>query len=110
MSAWVMLSVAIVTEIAATMSLRASNGFTRLLPSIVVIAGYGLSFFLLSLVLKTLPVGMVYAIWSAVGIAALAILGRLVWNDPLPPLAVVGLLLIVGGIVVLRVAVGTAER
>ena len=110
MSAWVMLSVAIVTEIAATMSLRASNGFTRLVPSIVVIAGYGLSFFLLSHVLKTLPVGMVYAIWSAVGIAALAILGRLVWNDPLPPLAVAGLGLIVGGIVVLRVAIGAAER
>lgn len=110
MSAWVMLAVAIVTEITATMSLRASNGFTRLLPSIVVVAGYGVSFFLLSHVLKTLPVGMVYAIWSAVGIAAIAILGRLVWNDPLPPFAIAGLLLILGGIVVLRVAIGAAEQ
>jgi small multidrug resistance pump len=108
-SAWVLLAVAIVTEITATMSLRASNGFTRLAPSIVVVAGYCLSFFLLSLVLKTLPVGMVYAIWSAVGVAALAILGRIVWNDPLPPLAIAGLVLIVGGIVVLRVAIGAAE-
>lgn len=110
MSAWVMLAVAIVTEITATMSLRASNGFTRLLPSIVVVAGYGVSFFLLSHVLKTLPVGMVYAIWSAVGIAAIAILGRLVCNDPLPPFAIAGLLLILGGIVVLRVAIGAAEQ
>jgi small multidrug resistance pump len=104
-----MLAAAIATEVTATMSLRASNGFSRLVPSIVVVAGYGVSFFLLAQVLKTLPVGMVYAIWSAVGIAALAILGKIVWNDPLPPLAIAGLLLIIGGIVVLRTAIGAAE-
>ena len=104
-----MLAIAIVSEVAATASLRASHGFSRLWPSIVVVVGYGVSFFLLSQVLKTLPVGMVYAIWSAVGIAILAILGKVVWGDPLPPLAVVGLVLIVSGIVVLRAAVGTVE-
>jgi small multidrug resistance pump len=109
MNAWSMLAIAIVSEVAATASLRASHGFSRLGPSIVVVVGYGVSFFLLSQVLKTLPVGMVYAIWSAVGIAILAILGKVVWDDPLPPLAVVGLLLIVGGIAVLRAAVGTVE-
>ncbi len=109
MNVWVMLAAAIATEVTATMSLRASNGFSRLVPSIVVVAGYGVSFFLLAQVLKTLPVGMVYAIWSAVGIAALAILGKIVWNDPLPPLAIAGLLLIIGGIVVLRTAIGAAE-
>ncbi|MGH2540218.1 MAG: DMT family transporter [Actinomycetota bacterium] len=109
MNAWLMLSIAIVSEVAATASLRASQGFSRLAPSIVVVIGYGVSFFLLSQVLKTMPVGMVYAIWSAVGIAVLAILGKMVWGDPLPPLAIAGLVLIIGGIVVLRVAVGTVE-
>jgi small multidrug resistance pump len=104
-----MLGIAIVSEVAATASLRASQGFSRLAPSIVVVIGYGVSFFLLSQVLKTLPVGMVYAIWSAIGIAILAILGKMVWGDPLPPLAIFGLALIIGGIVVLRVAVGTVE-
>ncbi|HJR97549.1 MAG TPA: multidrug efflux SMR transporter [Actinomycetota bacterium] len=109
MNAWLMLGIAIVSEIAATASLRASQGFTRLVPSIVVVIGYALSFFLLAHVLKTLPVGMVYAIWSAVGVAVLAVLGRVIWGDALPPLAILGLALIIGGILLLRVAVGPVE-
>ena len=109
MSAWVMLAIAIATEIVPTASLRASQGFTRLVPSIVVVVGYGISFFLLAQVLKTLPVGMVYAVWSAVGVAALTILGKVIWGDALPPLAILGIVLIVGGIVLLRVAVGAAK-
>jgi small multidrug resistance pump len=104
-----MLGIAIVSEVAATASLRASQGFSRLAPSIVVVIGYGLSFLLLAQVLKTLPVGMVYAIWSAVGVAVLAVLGKVIWGDPLPPLAILGLALIIGGILVLRVAVGPVE-
>lgn len=109
MNAWLMLGIAIVSEIAATASLRASQGFTRLVPSIVVVIGYALSFFLLAHVLKTLPVGMVYAIWSAVGVAVLAVLGKVIWGDALPPLAILGLALIIGGILLLRVAVGPVE-
>ena len=109
MNAWLILGIAIVSEIAATASLRASQGFTRLVPSIVVVIGYALSFFLLAHVLKTLPVGMVYAIWSAVGVAVLAVLGRVIWGDALPPLAILGLALIIGGILLLRVAVGPVE-
>jgi len=108
-NAWLMLGIAIVSEIAATASLRASQGFTRLVPSIVVVIGYALSFFLLAHVLKTLPVGMVYAIWSAVGVAVLAVLGRLIWGDALRPLAILGLALIIGGILLLRVAAGPVE-
>jgi len=108
-NAWLMLGIAIVSEIAATASLRASQGFTRLVPSIVVVIGYALSFFLLAHVLKTLPVGMVYAIWSAVGVAVLAVLGKVIWGDALPPLAILGLALIIGGILLLRVAVGPVE-
>jgi len=109
MNAWLMLGIAIVSEIAATASLRASQGFSRLVPSIVVVIGYGLSFFLLAQVLKTLPVGMVYAIWSAIGVAVLAVLGKVIWGDALPPLAILGLALIIGGILLLRVAVGPVE-
>lgn len=109
MNAWMMLGIAIASEIAATASLRASQGFSRLVPSIVVVIGYALSFFLLAHVLKTLPVGMVYAIWSAVGVAVLAVLGKVVWGDALPPLAILGLALIIGGILLLRVAVGPVE-
>jgi small multidrug resistance pump len=104
-----MLGIAIVSEVAATASLRASQGFSRLAPSIVVVIGYGLSFLLLAQVLKTLPVGMVYAIWSAVGVAVLAVLGKVIWGDPLPPLAILGIALIIGGILVLRAAVGPVE-
>ena len=109
MNAWMMLGIAIASEIAATASLRASQGFSRLVPSIVVVIGYALSFFLLAHVLKTLPVGMVYAIWSAVGVAVLAVLGKVVWGDALPPLAILGLALIIGGILLLRVVVGPVE-
>lgn len=106
MNTWVLLAIAIAAEVAGTMSLRASDGFKRVVPVVIVIVGYGVSFVLLAQVLKRLPIGVVYAIWSAVGISAIAILGKVVWNDPLPPLAIAGLALIVIGIVVLKVAVG----
>jgi len=95
---WVLLIAAIATEVASTLALRGSDGFSRLAPSIITIVGYIASFILLALVLKSLPVGIVYAIWSAVGIALVAILGRFIFGDPVPPLAAVGMVLIVGGV------------
>lgn len=95
---WLLLTGAIATEVAGTLALRGSNGFTRLAPSIVVVAGYVASFILLAIVLKTLPVGIVYAVWSAVGVALVAVLGRLIFGDPVPPLAIAGMVLIVGGV------------
>jgi small multidrug resistance pump len=94
-----MLGAAIGTEVAGTLALRASDGFTKLVPSLVVVVGYVASFILLALVLKTLPVGIVYAIWSAVGVALVAVLGKILFDDPVPPLAVLGMVLIVGGVV-----------
>jgi small multidrug resistance pump len=94
-----MLGAAIATEVGGTLALRGSDGFTRLLPSVITVVGYIASFVLLALVLKTLPVGIVYAIWSAVGIALVAIFGKLIFNDPVPPLALAGMVLIVGGVV-----------
>jgi small multidrug resistance pump len=95
---WFLLVVAIATEVVGTLALRASNGFTQIVPAVITVVTYLISIVLLALVLKTLPVGIVYAIWSAVGIALVAILGRVIFNDPVPPIAAVGMVLIVGGV------------
>lgn len=99
MIAWVLLGAAIATEVVGTLALRGSNGFTQLVPSAITVVGYVVSFVLLAIVLKSLPVGIVYAIWSAIGIALVAVLGKLIFNDPVPPLAVAGMVLIVGGVI-----------
>ena len=106
MSPWLLLSVAIAAEIAGTLALRASDGFTRLVPAAVVVVGYAISFTLLAQVLKTMSVGVVYAIWSAVGIAAIAILGRVLFDDPLPPLAVAGIAVIIVGVGLVQLSGG----
>lgn len=98
MLAWVLLVAAIATEVVGTLALRASDGLSRLVPTIIVIVGYLASFGLLAVVLKTMPVGIVYAIWSAVGVALVAVLGKVLFDDPVPPLAMVGMVLIVGGV------------
>ena len=95
---WVLLALAIATEVAGTLALRASDGMTKLEPAIIVVAGYLLSFWFLALVLKSLPVGIVYAIWAAIGIAAVAILGKIMFGDPVPPLAIGGIVLILAGV------------
>src|SRR5690242_2602632 len=99
MTAWVLLAAAIATEVVGTLALRGSNGFTQVVPSLITVVGYVASFVLLAIVLKSLPVGIVYAIWSAIGIALVAVLGKLIFNDPVPTLAVAGMVLIVGGVV-----------
>jgi len=97
--AWVLLVGAIATEVVGTLALRGSDGFSQLVPSVITVAGYVASFILLAIVLKSLPVGIVYAIWSAIGIALVAVLGKVIFNDPVPPLAVAGMVLIVGGVI-----------
>jgi small multidrug resistance pump len=101
---WVLLMAAIATEVASTLALRGSDGFSRLVPSIITVVGYVASFVLLAIVLKSLPVGIVYAIWSAVGIALVAVFGKIIFNDPVPPLAMVGMVLIVGGVTLVGVS------
>ena len=78
---WLLLALAIATEIAATVSLKASEGFTRLVPSIIVVVGYVASFALLARALRTIEVGVAYAIWSAVGTAAVAVLGIMLFDE-----------------------------
>jgi small multidrug resistance pump len=101
---WVLLMAAIATEVASTLALRGSDGFSRLVPSIITVVGYVASFVLLAIVLKSLPVGIVYAIWSAVGIALVAVFGKIIFNDPVPPLAMVGMVLIDGGVTLVGVS------
>lgn len=98
-----LLAAAIVSEVCATVSLKLSEGFSRVAPSIVVVAGYLCSFALLSIILKRgMQVGVVYAIWSAMGVALVAVIGVLFLREPLTWLQVGGLVLIIGGVAVLE--------
>ena len=102
MQSWLYLGVAILSEVAATSALKASEGFTRLWPSLVVVVGYGVAFFFLSLTLRTIPVAVAYAVWSGVGIALIAIIGWLLFGQALDLPGIVGIALIVAGVLVLN--------
>ena len=101
MKNWLILFIAILSETIATTVLKASEGFTVLLPSIIVVIGYCLSFYFLSLTLRTIPVGIAYAVWSGVGVALVTLFGVLVYNQRLDFSALVGISLIMLGVVVL---------
>ncbi|MDN6298503.1 MAG: multidrug efflux SMR transporter [Halomonas sp.] len=100
--AFVYLILAIVAEVVATSALKSSAGFTRLVPSVVVVVGYGLAFYLLSLVLRTLPVGVAYAIWAGLGIVLVTLVGVVAFGERPDVPAVLGILLIVAGVVLLQ--------
>lgn len=99
---WLYLGIAIVAEVIATSALKAADGFTRLTPSLVVIAGYATSFHFLSLTLRTIPLGIAYAVWSAVGIALVSVIAWLVYGQALDAPAILGIGLIVAGVVVVN--------
>jgi small multidrug resistance pump len=101
-SGYVWLAIAIVAEVIGTSALRASEGFTRLAPGLVVVAGYGLAFYCLSMTLKSMPVGIVYAIWSGVGIVLITLVAMVLYRQIPDLAAVAGLSLIVAGVVVLN--------
>ncbi len=103
MQQWLFLAIAIVSEVMATSALKASAGFTRPLPSLVVVLGYGVAFYFLSLTLKTVPVGVAYAIWSGAGVALIALVGWAFLGQRLDAPAILGLALIVAGVVVINV-------
>lgn len=99
---WVYLAVAIVSEVIATSALKSTSGFTRLWPSVIVIAGYTSAFYFLSLTLRSIPVGVAYAIWSGVGLVLIAIVGWIVYDQKLDVAAILGMVLIVVGIVIIN--------
>jgi small multidrug resistance pump len=99
---WLYLGTAIVAEVIATSVLKASEGFIRLIPSLVVLAGYATAFYFLSLTLRTIPLGIAYAIWSAVGIALVSVIGWLLYRQSLDAPAIIGIGFIVAGVVIIN--------
>ncbi len=107
--AWLLLAGAIVAEVAATTALKLSAGLTRWLPVVVVVLGYLLSFVFLAWALRLrLQVSVAYAVWSGAGTAAIALIGALWLREPLTPLKVAGIALVVAGVVVLNLAARAA--
>lgn len=102
MPAYVFLAIAIVAEVIATSALKASEGFTRLGPSIVVLIGYGIAFYCLSLTLRTLPVGIAYAIWSGAGIVLVSLIGWVLYGQKLDLWALVGIGFIIAGVLIVN--------
>jgi small multidrug resistance pump len=105
---YVYLIIAIVSEVIGTAALKASDGFTQLIPSLVVVAGYGLSFYSFSLVLRTVPMGVAYAIWSGLGIVLITLIGLVLYRQVPDWPAVAGMGLIIAGIVVINLLSQTA--
>ena len=101
--AYIYLAVAIVAEVAATSALKASEEFTKLVPSLIVIVGYMISFYLLTRVLRTIPVGITYAVWAGVGIVLVALVGAVIYKQIPDLAAAIGMGLIVAGVVVIHV-------
>jgi small multidrug resistance pump len=97
------LAAAVALEVIATSALKASEQFTRLWPSVLVVLGYGCAFYLLSLCLRTMPLGIMYAVWSGLGVVLITIVGWLVYNESLDLPAFIGMTLILSGVVVIRV-------
>ncbi|MGD8292719.1 MAG: multidrug efflux SMR transporter [Desulfobacterales bacterium] len=100
---YIYFAVAIVSEVVATSALKASEQFTNLIPSLIVIIGYGISFYLVTLVIKTIPVGITYAIWSGVGIVLVAVVGAILYKQIPDMPAAIGMGLIIAGVVIINV-------
>lgn len=100
---WLFLALAISAEIIATSALKASDGFSRFVPSAITVTGYVISFYFLSLTLRELPVGIAYAIWSGVGIVVISLIGYFVYQQTLDLAAMIGIGLIVAGVIVMNV-------
>lgn len=108
MNNWVYLGLAIFSEVIATASLKSTEGFTRLVPSIVVLVGYSAAFYFLSLTLDTIPIGVAYAVWSGVGVATITLVSFVVYDQKIDAAGLLGIALIVAGVVVLRLFSGAS--
>ncbi|MEC8721414.1 MAG: SMR family transporter [Candidatus Thermoplasmatota archaeon] len=102
MSRWIYLGLAIISEVIATTSLKSTEGFTKFLPSTIVVIGYCAAFYFLSLTLDSIPVGVVYATWSGAGIVGIAILSWIIYGQNLDLGTGIGMALIIVGIIVMR--------
>ena len=110
MKAWLLLLAAIVAEVIATSALKASQGFTRPGPTALVVAGYGLAFWLLSLTLRQIPVGIAYAAWSGLGMVLIALAGWWLYGQRLDGWALLGMALVVAGVLVMNLLSQTSAH
>ncbi|TNF59824.1 MAG: QacE family quaternary ammonium compound efflux SMR transporter [Burkholderiales bacterium] len=99
---WLLLGLAIVAEVIGTSALKASDGFTRLGPSALVVIGYGVSFYCLALVLRSIPVGVAYAVWSGLGIVLITLVAHVVYQQSIDLAGLIGMGLIIAGVLVLN--------
>ena len=97
------LALAIIAEVAATSALKASEEFTKIIPVMIVIVGYGIAFYFMTLVFRVLPIGITYAIWSGLGIVLVAIVGFMFHKQTLDIPAIIGMGLIISGVIVINV-------
>ena len=107
---WLFLAIAILSEVIGTSALKAAEGFSRLGPSSVVVVGYASAFYFLSLTLKTIPVGIAYAIWSGVGIILISLIAWVLYGQSLDLSTIIGMSLIVAGVVILNVFSNTVSH
>jgi multidrug transporter EmrE-like cation transporter len=103
MNKWLVLFIAIAAETVATSAMKSSEGFTRLFPSILVVVGYAIAFYFLSITLRTIPVGIAYAIWSGVGIVLITLVGWTLFGQKMDAPALIGMGLIIAGVVTMNV-------
>jgi small multidrug resistance pump len=102
MTSYVLLTIAIASEVIATSALKASDGMTRLVPGVVVVAGYALAFYLLALTLRTMPVGFVYGVWSGLGVVGVALVGIALFDEAFNGVKLAGVVLVVAGVILLE--------
>ena len=102
MKTMAILFLAVLSEVTATTSLKFSEGFTKLVPSVIVVLGYGASFYLLSMTLKVMPIGIAYAFWLGIGIVLTVIAGKIIWNESLDWARISGIVLIIAGILIIN--------
>lgn len=102
--AYLLLVLAIATEVLGTSLLKSTDGFSRAWPTVACLVSYAVSFVLLARVVTVLPVGLVYAVWSGLGTAAIVAIGATVFHEPLTPVSLLGIALIIGGVVLLNLS------
>lgn len=110
MKTFIILFFAILSEVIGTTALKFSEGFTKPIPSVIVAMGYGASFYLLSIALKSMPIGVAYAIWSGVGLVLTVIAGMIIWKETLDWARVLGIVLLLAGIILINVFSKTAAH
>lgn len=102
MNHWLALAIAIFAEVIGTTALKASNEFTQIAPSILVVVGYGIAFYFMAISMRVLPVGIMYAIWSGMGIVLVSLIGWLVYKQTLDLPSIIGIGLIISGVIVIN--------